>query len=53
MAYEALLINPGYVHITDKGASWVNRLSEELGEKDTSIPLVDMVYGHIAQWKIV
>lgn len=33
VAHEALLINPGYVHITDKGASWVNRISEELGEK--------------------
>lgn len=33
MAYESLLINPGYVHITDKSTSWVNRVSEELGEK--------------------
>lgn len=53
MAYESLLINPGYVHITDKSTSWVNRVSEELGEKGISIPLVDMVYGHIARWRIV
>ena len=33
VAYESLLINPGYVHITDKSTSWVNRVSEELGEK--------------------
>ncbi len=34
VAYESLLINPGYVHITEKGDRWIKETMKELGENN-------------------
>lgn len=34
VAHETLVINPGYVHITEKGKIWVDRFMSEMSEKN-------------------